>query len=98
VFHHFSPEQNAALLREFARVARRGFAILDLRRHYFPWIFVSVAGRIVFESRVSLFDGQTSVRQAYTPEEARAIAQDAVPGSRVERVFPFRMLISGPGA
>ncbi|MFN2632157.1 MAG: methyltransferase domain-containing protein, partial [Thermoanaerobaculia bacterium] len=98
VFHHFSPEQNAALLREFSRVARRGFAILDLRRHYFPWIFVSIAGRIIFESRVSLFDGQASVLQAYTPEEARAIVRDAVPGSRVERIFPYRLLISGPGA
>ncbi|MCA1581987.1 MAG: hypothetical protein LC796_11480 [Acidobacteria bacterium] len=71
---------------------------LDLRRHYFPWIFVSIAGRIIFESRVSLFDGQASVLQAYTPEEARAIVRDAVPGSRVERIFPYRLLISGPGA
>ncbi|MEP7132545.1 MAG: methyltransferase domain-containing protein [Acidobacteriota bacterium] len=98
MFHHFSPEENRALLREFARVSRRGFAILDLRRHLFPWIFVSIAGRIVFESRVSLLDGQTSVRQAYTKDEAREIAQSAVPGSRVERVFPFRLLISGPGS
>jgi SAM-dependent methyltransferase len=98
MFHHFSPEQNRALLREFARVARRGFALLDLRRHLFPWIFVSVAGRLVFESPVSLHDGPASVLQAYTPREARAIVEEAVPGSRVEPVFPYRMLITGPGA
>lgn len=98
LFHHFSPEQNRALLREFARVARRGFALLDLRRHLFPWLFVSVAGRLVFESPVSLHDGPASVLQAYTPQEARAIVKEAVPGSRVEPVFPYRMLITGPGA
>jgi len=37
------------------------------------------------------------VLQAYTPEEAGRIARAAVPDARVERVFPFRMLITGPG-
>jgi SAM-dependent methyltransferase len=98
VFHHFSPEENRSLLKELARVARRGFALLDLRRHLFPWIFVSVAGPLLFESRASMFDGRASVLQAYTPDEARAIARAAVPGATVRSVFPYRMLITGPGA
>ncbi len=96
-FHHFSPEQNVRLLRELARVARRGFTLLDLRRHLVPLILVSVAGRLVFRSPVSLADGAASVRQAYTLEEARRIAAEAVPGARVERRFPYRLVISGPG-
>jgi SAM-dependent methyltransferase len=98
VFHHFSPEENRALLRELARVARRGFAMLDLRRHLFPWIFVWAAGPFAFESRVSVLDGRASVLQAYTLEEADAIARDAVPGARARPVFPYRMLITGPDA
>jgi SAM-dependent methyltransferase len=94
-FHHFSPDENARILTELSRVARRGFAILDLRRHLFPWIFVSLAGPLLFESRASLHDGPASVLQAYTPEEAAAIARAAAPGARVERVFPYRMLITG---
>lgn len=97
VFHHFSPDENRALLRELARVARRGFAMLDLRRHLFPWMFVSVAGPLVFESRISVLDGRMSVLQAYTPEEARAIARGAVADARVDRVFPYRILITGSG-
>ena len=93
LFHHFSPEQNVRLLRELARVSRDGFALLDLRRHLFPLIFVWIAGRLVFRSRVSLEDGAASVRQAYTPAEALAIARSAVPGARVDKVFPFRLLI-----
>ena len=98
LFHHFSPEENDRFLRELARVARSGFAVLDLRRHLAPLIFVSLAGRFLFESRVSLRDGIASVRQAYTPAEAGAIASRAVSGSRVRKVFPFRLLISGPPA
>ena len=96
VFHHFSPEQNVDFLREVARVARRGFALLDLRRHLFPLLFVRLAGALAFESPVSVRDGVVSVEQAYTLLEARAIAREALPGSRVEKVFPFRLLITSP--
>jgi len=96
-FHHFSPAENASLLAEISRVARHGFALLDLRRHLLPLVFVSVAGRLFFRSRISVLDGISSVRQAYTPEEASRIAVEAVPGACVERVFPYRLLISGAG-
>jgi SAM-dependent methyltransferase len=95
-FHHFSPEENVCLLREFARVARRGFVLLDLRRHLFPLLFVTLAGRFAFESRASVHDGPVSVRQAYTQAEAQEITGRAVPGSRVKQVFPYRLLICGP--
>ena len=95
-FHHFSPAENAALLASFSRAARHGFALLDLRRHVLPLAFISVAGRLLFKTRVSVLDGIASVRQAYTPEEAGCIAREAVSGARVERVFPFRFLLSAP--
>jgi len=93
-FHHFSPAENARLLASFERVARRGFALLDLTRHVLPLAFISIAGRLLFKTRVSLSDGMSSVRQAYTPEEARRIGQNAVAGARVQRVFPFRYILS----
>lgn len=94
--HHFSPEENVRLLRELARVARRGLFLLDLRRHRLPLLFISLAGRVAFQSRISVTDGAASVRQAYTLEEAGAFAARALPGARVETVFPFRLLISHP--
>ncbi|HEY6049622.1 MAG TPA: methyltransferase domain-containing protein [Thermoanaerobaculia bacterium] len=97
LFHHFSPEENRAFLRELARVSRRGFLVLDLRRHRVPWAVVSIAGRVLFETRVSLLDGTASVLQAYTAREADRIAAEAVPGARAESVFPYRILIRGPG-
>jgi ubiquinone/menaquinone biosynthesis C-methylase UbiE len=94
-FHHFSPNENVQLLKEFARVAKQGFVLLDLRRHLFPLLFVTLAGRIAFRSHASVHDGPASVRQAYTRAEAEAISREAVSGSCVERVFPYRILISG---
>ena len=97
VFHHFSPEENVAMLREAARVARGGIAVLDLRRHLVPLLFVRAAGPLFFRSPVSIADGAASVRQAYTPAEAQAIAARALPRARVAKVFPFRLLLSaGP--
>jgi ubiquinone/menaquinone biosynthesis C-methylase UbiE len=60
-FHHFSPEENARMLASFARVARVGFAVLDLRRHLLPLALISVAGRLFFRTRVSVCDGVASV-------------------------------------
>ena len=94
--HHFSPEENVRLLRELARVARRGLFLLDLRRHRLPLLLIALAGRLAFQSRVSVADGAASVRQAYTQEEARAFTREALPGARVERIFPFRLLIAHP--
>ena len=97
-FHHFSPQENAGILGELSRVARRGFAVLDLRRSFVPWAFVAVAGRAVFRARISVEDGVASVRQAYTPAEAESIARAVAPGSAARRVFPFRFLLEGGGA
>jgi SAM-dependent methyltransferase len=94
LLHHFSPGELAALLAEIRRVSRRGFALLDLRRHRLLLAFVAVAGRIAFTTRVSLHDGIASVRQAYTPEELREVLRRAAPAAKVERLFPFRVLVS----
>src|SRR5262249_49499434 len=61
-FHHFSPDENARILSELARVARRGFRVLDLRRSVVPWACVALAGRTVFRARISVQDGLASVR------------------------------------
>lgn len=94
LLHHFSPADNERLIAGLSRVARVGFALLDLRRHLFPLIFVGVAGKLLFRSRISVEDGKASVRQAYTPDEVRAFASRAVPGAQVTKLFPFRLLVS----
>ena len=93
--HHFSPEENGALLSEFLRVARQGFAVLDLRRHRVPTVALELAGRIFFRTHVSIRDGVASLRQAYTTGEAAALARAASPSGHAVDVFPFGILVTG---
>ena len=93
-FHHFSPDENRAILAELLRVSRIGFAVLDLRRHRVPLALVAVAGRALFRSRVSMLDGVASVRQAYTAAEAQAIARSVAPKARALHVRPYGLLVT----
>jgi len=92
--HHFTREELAAIFEEIGRVSRRGFALLDLRRHVLPLAFVSVAGRFLFRTRTSRLDGAASIRQAYTPPELAAIAGRGGRAAEVRQVFPYRLLVT----
>jgi ubiquinone/menaquinone biosynthesis C-methylase UbiE len=75
--HHLSPEENVLVLREMARIARRGLFVLDLRRHRIARWIVGALGPIFFRSAVSVADGCASVEQAYTIDEVEEIARRA---------------------
>lgn len=93
--HHLSPEENVRVLREMARVARRGLFILDLRRHRIARWLVGALGPIFFRSAVSVADGCASVEQAYTIEEVARIARAAgLARFQVRKVSPFRLELS----
>lgn len=90
-FHHFAPEENAAILRESLRVARRGVAVNDTRRHVLPLFFVQLLAALRLVGRITRFDAPASVRRGYTVEEARAIAaKTGAARAEVVHLFPFR--------
>jgi ubiquinone/menaquinone biosynthesis C-methylase UbiE len=95
-FHHFSPEENARILREMARLSRRAFFVLDLSRHRIAHALIRGLGPLFFSSQVSIHDGSASVAQAYTREEMEAIAARAgLSRFNVRRVRPFRLSLVG---
>jgi hypothetical protein len=63
--------------------------VLDLTRHRLALAAISLVGPVAFRSRLSVADGKTSVRQAYTSEEIAAIAAPVLPGACVAMVSPF---------
>ena len=81
--HHFAPAEMAELLAESRRVAAAAVVTLDLSRHRLALAAIAVIGPLVFRSRLSVLDGKTSVRQAYTAGEVAGIAGTALPGARV---------------
>lgn len=93
-FHHFTPDENAAILREALRVARKGVAVNDTRRHYAPLLFVRLLGALRLVGRITRFDAPASVLRGYTVPEVRDIAAKAgAARMAVRRMFPFRFAI-----
>ncbi len=90
-FHHFEPEENAAILRGALRIARIGAMASDTRRHILPFLFTWLLGKLHLVGRITAYDAPASVARGYTSDEARSIGEKTGAG-RVEVVnmMPFR--------
>ncbi|HEX6178058.1 MAG TPA: methyltransferase domain-containing protein [Thermoanaerobaculia bacterium] len=89
-FHHFSAEENARIAAESLRVARKGVAFNDTRRHYIPLLFISLLAAMRLVGRITRYDGPASVRRAYTADEAASIGRRVAARVSVVRAFPYR--------
>jgi ubiquinone/menaquinone biosynthesis C-methylase UbiE len=90
-FHHFTPEENAAILSESLRVARHGVAVNDTLRHWVPFLFVKMLAIFRLVGRITRFDAPASIRRGYTADEARAVAENvAAARKEVVGAFPYR--------
>ena len=93
--HHFDGQSAIAALRELARVART-VIVNDLRRSRVAWAFARFAFPLFTRNRFTLYDGPLSVLRAYTPSEARELAQQAGWTSVAVRKHPgYRMALVG---
>jgi ubiquinone/menaquinone biosynthesis C-methylase UbiE len=89
--HHLPPSQAIQLMHECARVARVGVVIVDLVRGYIGLVGAWLLTRLTSHNAMTRADGVQSVRRAYTPAEALALAQQAGwAGARVRRHGPIR--------
>jgi ubiquinone/menaquinone biosynthesis C-methylase UbiE len=90
-FHHFEPEENAAILNGALRVARIGAMASDTRRHILPYLFTWLLAKLHLVGRITAYDAPASVARGYTASEARAVGEKTKAG-RVEvvRMMPFR--------
>jgi SAM-dependent methyltransferase len=92
--HHFAPDAARALLRELRRVARLTPVVCDLRRSRLGFAAAWLWSR-TSRNRLTRHDGPLSVRRAYTPGEALALARQAGwPMARVRREPFFRMTLT----
>lgn len=90
-FHHFDESENAGILGESMRVARRGVVVNDTRRSYPPLLLMKLVGALRLVGRITAFDAPASVERGYTPSEAGRVAE-RVPAARraIVRAFPYR--------
>jgi len=91
--HHLEEEQAVDLLAQMARA--EALLVHDLARCG-PGLFLSrLVPPLITRSRVVHEDSVLSVRNAFTPEEMRAVAERAgLDGARVSRHWPYRFLVS----
>ncbi|MHB1424525.1 MAG: methyltransferase domain-containing protein [Gemmataceae bacterium] len=93
--HHLEEAQAIALLRRMADMARRIVLVNDLERRWTGLLAAHLATRLLSRSSVVHVDGPRSVEGAFTPAEARTLAERAgLCGARVERRWPFRWLLT----
>ena len=90
--HHFGAEELPDLLRSLFALARRALVVNDLRRARVPYLFGRVAFPLLFRSEVSVDDGLTSIRRAFTEEELAAAFTEAGLHARIRRTWPYRLL------
>ena len=93
--HHLGEGEAVALLANMEHAARHLILVNDLARSRFNYCAVWLASRLLSRSPVVRFDGPASVRSAFTPREALALAARAgLEGATVRPQFPCRFLLS----
>jgi len=75
--HHFEPPAALELLREMRRVARLTPIVGDLARSRPALAATWLWARVTTRNRLTRHDAPLSVRRAYRPEEALALAREA---------------------
>jgi SAM-dependent methyltransferase len=93
--HHFRDEDCVRVLREMSRVARRRVYCIDLHRHPVAYYFYTTAGRLLLHNRLVREDGALSILRGFRSAELRRLAERAgLANSKVERRFPYRLVLS----
>jgi len=97
--HHLSEGDAVRVLRHMRAAATCLVLVNDLNRSAIGYALAWVGTRILSRSPVVHFDGPVSVQAAFTPGEARSLAEQAgLVDVRVGRRWPFRFLLTGePG-
>jgi ubiquinone/menaquinone biosynthesis C-methylase UbiE len=94
--HHFKDEQVVAIFNELSRVARRRTFVIDLHRHPLAYYLYTTVGHLFLHNRLIREDGALSILRGFRPTELKHLAsQSHLEGVRVERRFPFRLVLSG---
>lgn len=88
--HHLDEPDAVRLLAAMAAAARRMVVVQDLDRSFAGYGLAYLGVHLLTRSPVAHADGPRSVRAAYRPQEARALAQRAGLQARVRRCWPRR--------
>jgi len=93
LLHHFKDEQIIALLRTWAKLARRAIIIADLVRHPVAYHGIRLLTHGFTRNMMTRTDAPLSVQRACTISEWSELLRRADVGTlRIQSMFPFRVL------
>ncbi len=87
--HHFGAADNRRILAEMRRVARRGAAVVDLRRSRVALWAVRLLLPLLGVGHVTRHDGRVSIARAWSLPEVAELAR-GLPVEELRRRIPFR--------
>lgn len=93
--HHFETSQAAQLISSFARVARSGFIINDLRRHPIAYYSIKFLAQIFTQNRLVRNDAAVSVLRGFVESDIAEIARLSNTVIKIHRHFPYRFILIG---
>ncbi|MCG8652686.1 MAG: methyltransferase domain-containing protein [Pirellulales bacterium] len=93
--HHLDDRSTLMLLQAMQMAAERAMVICDLDRSRINLALVGVASRLLTRSPVVHTDALLSVRGAYTRQEFKALAEEALLRPvQIHRSFPCRFIVT----
>jgi 2-polyprenyl-3-methyl-5-hydroxy-6-metoxy-1,4-benzoquinol methylase len=92
--HHLEHGEVVGLLDKMRGSARHMVLVNDLVRSLSSLVMVALATQVLSRSPVVHFDGPASVKASFTPQELKAIAEEAgLSNAVIHETFPCRMLL-----
>jgi 2-polyprenyl-3-methyl-5-hydroxy-6-metoxy-1,4-benzoquinol methylase len=91
VIHHLDSETLLTICKEAEQLATKKVIFNDLRRSDWAYLLFFIFSKLLFRNSFVSVDGLISIKRSYTFKELSAIAPD---GWSVERLFPFRLVLS----
>ena len=96
MLHHLDETDARRLLASMGTAARKLVIVCDLDRSLRGLALAWAGTRILSRSRVAQIDGERSVRAAFRPHEALALARESgLKSPRVQRAWPCRWILTG---
>ncbi|MGA0369759.1 MAG: methyltransferase domain-containing protein [Kiritimatiellia bacterium] len=90
--HHLRDRVLPGLLRDAARLSRRGFVFNDLKRSRFSYLAFSLLARI-YRNSFARTDGLISIRKGFLPRDFQNLLEEKI--FSVDTRFPGRIYLRG---
>ncbi|GAA5522302.1 methyltransferase domain-containing protein [Aliifodinibius salicampi] len=91
LLHHIPSEKLHNILSKARQLSRYGVLFNDIRRSDIGYMLFNMFARPFFQNSYIVQDGLTSIKRSYTYEELRDVIP---PGWKVNKLFPYRLLLN----